>query len=198
MCAVHGSGMWDVCGKVSTSQIGAVPSSQTREAAAIPGEVWEASSGSCGVEMGQPAAAWACLWSEGMKYSMKITLSLWLDSSYSYRIGEVIYFVVYPKHAYKKLLSNPKWGAAAARGRAARPLLHSLAVMVTQPEQRRLGRGCVSTGEGWGEGPSVGRALFELIAVFEGVLFPLLKPAPWQRLLAGMGAILVPGIPNPA
>lgn len=45
MCAVHGAGTWDVCGKVSTSQIGAVPSSQTREAAAIPGEVWGTSSG---------------------------------------------------------------------------------------------------------------------------------------------------------
>lgn len=30
----------------------------------------------------------------------------------------------------------------------------------------------MSTGEGWGEGPGAGRALFELIAVFEGVLFP--------------------------
>lgn len=152
----------------------------------------------CGAGMGQPA----CLWSEGIKYSMKITPSLWLDSSYSYRIGEVIYFVVYPKHAYKKLLSNPKWDTAAAHGRAARPLLHSLAVMVTQPKLKRLGRGCVSTGEGWGEGPSVGRALFELIAVFEGVLFPLLKPAPWQEAAGRDGSHpcpwLCPAIPNPA
>lgn len=39
----------------------------------------------------------------------------------------------------------------------------------------------MSTGEGWGEGPAVGRALFELIAVFVGVLFPLFKPAPRQE-----------------
>lgn len=132
MCPVHGSGTWaflwdgcSVCGKVSASQIGAVVSSQIREAAAIPGEMWGH----------QAVWCWdgAAIWSEGMKYSMKITQSLWLDSSYSYRTGGAIHFVVYPKHAYKKLLSNPKWDTSAAHGKAARPLLHSLAVMVTQP-----------------------------------------------------------------
>lgn len=64
----------------------------TREAAAIPAEM-RGVSGSVVLGMGQPAGAWACLWSERMKYSMKITLSPWLDSSSTYRTGEVINFV---------------------------------------------------------------------------------------------------------
>lgn len=58
----------------------------------------------------------------------------------------------------------------------------------------------MSTGEGWGEGPGIGRALFELIAVFEGVLFPLLKPAHWQEAAGRDGSHpcpwLCPGIPD--
>lgn len=55
-------------------------------------------------------------------------------------------------------------------------------------------------GKGGERGP-VGRALFELIAVFEGVLFPLLKPAPWQEAAGRDGSHpcpwLCPGIPGP-
>lgn len=58
----------------------------------------------------------------------------------------------------------------------------------------------MSTGEGWGEGPGIGRALFELIAVFVGVLFPLFKAAPWQEAAGRDGSHpcpwLCPGIPD--
>lgn len=57
-------------------------------------------------------------------------------------------------------------------------------------------------GEGWGEGPGVGRALFELIAVFKGVLFHLLKPARWQEAAGSDGSHprpwLCPSVPRPA
>lgn len=57
----------------------------------------------------------------------------------------------------------------------------SCAPGLIQPSERpRVGRGRV------GRGPGAGRLLLELIAVFQGVLFPSLKPGRGRRQLPGV------------
>lgn len=73
------------------------------------------------------------------------------------------------------------WGFAGSWVPAASPVHPPPgAPGLIQPSERpRVGRGRV------GRGPGAGRLLLELIAVFQGVLFPSLKPGRERRQLPG-------------